>query len=486
MNQRVIRRMIWLMLGTGVLMAAGPLGAQVEEVATEVAAVEEAAAAVTADDLKMYLDLIWVVLAAALVFSMQAGFAYVEGGFTRAKNANNIMMKNLLSIGIGTIAFFAVGFALMFGDGNAFLGTTGFFMSGADNSPAMGDAYEGVYGSLSWSGIPLEAKLFFQLMFAATAGTIVSGAMAERTKFSSYLIATVCTTAFIYPVVGHWGWGGGWLGSLETPFSDFAGSTIVHMTGGVMAFMGAYIVGARKGKYGPDGSPRAIPGHSIPMATLGVFILWLGWFGFNAGSTMGADASIGLIALNTNLAAAAGAVGAMVLSLVLFKTYDVGMTLNGVLCGLVGITAGCAAVSPVGAIIIGFLGGALVVVSVVILDKIVDDPVGAISVHGVGGAYGTICVGLFATEGGLFYGGGVAQLVSQVIGVLATLVWVAIAGGIVFFALKATIGLRVDEAEEFTGLDLGEHGLSAYPDPGFVGGLQSSGSAPSHVGTEPA
>ncbi|MBI1291626.1 ammonium transporter [bacterium] len=453
-----------------------PADAVAAAVDTATEAVAEVAA--SADNSKFLMDTMWTVLAGTLVFSMQLGFAYVESGFTRAKNSNNIMMKNLMSVCVGTLAYVAVGFAIMFGAGNGLIGTSGWFASGP----------EGTFASLDWAAIPMEAKLFFQLMFAATAGTIVSGAMAERTKFLSYLVVTAIITAIIYPTIGHWAWGGGWLSGLGEQmgyakpdgesfyaFTDFAGSTVVHLTGGIMAFLGALIVGARKGKYGPDGKPRAIPGHSIPMATLGVFILWFGWFGFNAGSTMAADGSIGMIALNTNMAAAAGAVSAMFLSLFLFKTYDIGMTLNGALCGLVCVTAGCAAVNPFGATIIGLIGGLLVVGAVVLFDKFVDDPVGAVSVHAVGGASGTIMVGLFATDGGLFYGAGPGLLIIQTIGVLATITFCLVAGSIMFFAVKATLGLRVSEEEEFQGLDLGEHGLSAYPDPGFVGGMAGGG-----------
>jgi Amt family ammonium transporter len=424
---------------------------------------------------KIIMDTMWVIIASALVFAMQLGFAYVEGGFTRAKNANNIMMKNLLSVCVGTLAFMAVGFTIMFGNGNGFWGYEGWFLTGADNSPAGADAYQGAYGSLAWATVPFWAKVFFQLMFAATAGTIISGAVAERTKFSSYLIVTAVVTAVIYPVVGHWAWGGGWLSTLDPIFTDFAGSTVVHLTGGTLAAVGAYMVGARKGKYGPDGKPRAIPGHSLPMATLGVFVLWLGWFGFNAGSTMAANTDIALIAINTNMGAAAGAIGAMLVSLILFRTFDIGMTLNGVLCGLVAVTAGCYVINPLGATIMGFLGGVFVVFAVLAVDRFIDDPVGAIAVHGGGGALGTIFVGLFAVNGGLFYGGGAALLITQLKGVLATIAFAGIAGFILFAAVKYTIGLRVSAEEEFNGLDLGEHGLSAYPDPAFGGGTQGGG-----------
>ncbi len=420
---------------------------------------------------KVLLDTLWVMLTAFLVFWMQAGFAYVEGGLTRAKNTNNIMMKNLMDFCLGTVAFWAIGFGLMFGDGNAFVGTTGWFLSGADNSPATGDAYQGVYSALNWTGVPLFAKFMFQLVFAGTTATIVSGAMAERTKFHAYLAYSFIISAFIYPVVGHWIWGGGWLAKLG--MWDFAGSTVVHSTGGWMSLVGAIMVGSRIGKF-RGGKPVAIPGHSLPMAALGVFILWLGWFGFNPGSTMAADLSIGQIAMTTNMAAATGAIGAMIASWIIFKKADVSMTLNGVLAGLVAITAGCAYVSPVSAAIIGLAGGIAVVFAVLFFDKIrVDDPVGAISVHGVCGALGTIFVGLFAEEkfapanttgNGLLFGGGATLLVHQLIGVGAVFAFAMVAGFVLFGALKFTIGLRVSAEEELVGLDLGEHGSEAYPD----------------------
>jgi len=421
---------------------------------------------------KVLLDTVWVMVAAFLVFWMQAGFAYVEGGLTRAKNTNNIMMKNLMDFCLGTVAFWAVGFAFMFGDGNPYIGLTGWFLTGADTSPATGDAYTGVYSALNWTGVPLFAKFMFQLVFAGTTATIVSGAMAERTKFSAYLIYSAVISAFIYPVVGHWIWGGGWLAKLG--FWDFAGSTVVHSTGAWMSLVGAFMVGPRIGKFTKDKRPMAIPGHSLPMAALGVFILWLGWFGFNPGSTMAADLSIAQIAMTTNLAAATGAIAALAISWIIFGKADISMTLNGVLAGLVAITAGCAYVSPVSAAIIGVIGGAAVVLSVLAIDKIgIDDPVGAVSVHGVGGVLGTICVGLFAqakyapantTGDGLFFGGGTTLLINQMIGVGAVFAWSVGTGFILFGALKYTIGLRVKPEEEIEGLDIGEHGSEAYPD----------------------
>lgn len=439
---------------------------------------------------KMLLDTLWVMVTAFLVFWMQAGFAYVEGGLTRAKNTNNIMMKNLMDFCIGSVAFWAVGFALMFGDGNPFVGLQGWFLAGADNSPATGDAYQGVYSALNWTGVPLFAKFMFQLVFAATAATIVSGAMVERTRFSAYLVYSFVVSACIYPVVGHWIWGGGWLAKLG--MWDFAGSTVVHSTGGWLALVGAIMLGPRIGKYSKDGKPLAIPGHSLPMAALGVFILWLGWFGFNPGSTMAADASIAQIALTTNLAAATGAISALATSWILLKKPDVSMTLNGVLAGLVAITAPCAFVSPSSAAIIGLLGGIVVVLSVLLLDRVkVDDPVGAVSVHGVCGALGTLALGLFAQEGyapaettgnGLLFGGGWGLLAAQATGVVSVFAWCVVTGTILFGLLKVTIGIRVSAQEEIEGLDVGEHGIGAYPD--FV--LATPGQFSVTGGTKPA
>ena len=407
-------------------------------------------------DAKYMADTLWVLVAAFLVFFMQAGFAMVESGFTRAKNAVNILMKNLMDFSIGSIAYWAIGFAIMFGAGNLFMGTSGWFVP----------SDSGVFGSLEWSSVPTHAAWLFQLVFAATAATIVSGAMAERTQFKSYLIYSIFITGFIYPVVGHWIWGGGWLASFGAGMLDFAGSTVVHSTGGWLALTGAIVLGPRIGKYDSDGKPRPIAGHNLPLAALGVFILWLGWFGFNPGSQMGADAAdISLIAVTTNLAAATGAITAMVTAWVFLGKPDAGMSLNGALAGLVAITAGCAFVSPVSAVIIGALGGVVVVLSVLFLERLqIDDPVGAISVHGTCGALGTILLGLFHKEQGLFFGGSVGFLGAQIVGVLAVFVWCLATGFILFYAIKAATGLRVSEEEEMAGLDYGEHGASAYPD----------------------
>ena len=405
---------------------------------------------------KYMADTLWVLVAAFLVFFMQAGFAMVEAGFTRAKNAVNILMKNLMDFSIGSLSYWAIGFAIMFGTGGWFMGTSGWFVP-TDTT---------AFASLEWSSVPTHAAWLFQLVFAATAATIVSGAMAERTQFKSYLIYSVFITGFIYPVVGHWIWGGGWLAGFGAGMLDFAGSTVVHSTGGWLALTGAIVLGPRLGKYDGEGKPRPIAGHNLPLAALGVFILWLGWFGFNPGSQMGADAlDISLIAVTTNIAAASGAITAMIAAWMFLGKPDAGMSLNGALAGLVAITAGCAFVSPVSAAIIGALGGVVVVLSVLLLERLkIDDPVGAISVHGTCGALGTILLGLFHKEQGIFFGGSFGFLWAQIVGVVAVFVWCLVTGFILFSAIKAVTGLRVTEDEEMEGLDYGEHGASAYPD----------------------
>jgi Amt family ammonium transporter len=395
-----------------------------------------------------HANYMWTLIAAALVFFMQAGFAMVESGFTRAKSAVNIMMKNLMDFSMGTLFFWAIGFGLMFGAApTGWFGTDGFFLSGW--TP----------GGDPW----VLAFWMFQCVFAATAATIVSGAMAERTKFTGYLIYSAVLCAFIYPVFGSWAWGsllngGGWLEGMG--FIDFAGSTVVHSIGGWAALAGAIVLGPRLGKYGKKGEVRAIPGHNIPMAAIGVFILWLGWFGFNPGSTTTADKSIAMIFVNTNLSAAAGAVAAMFTSWLIFKKPDIGMSLNGALAGLVGITAGCANVSPSSSIVIGLLSGILVVISVMAIDRAhIDDPVGAVSVHGVCGAWGTIAAGLFNMEGVTM-----KIMTTQFIGVGAAFVWSFGCAFILFKLISMTIGLRVTEEEEIMGVDISEHGAHAYND----------------------
>ncbi len=393
------------------------------------------------------LDMIWLVLAAALVFFMQAGFAMVETGLTRAKNASNILMKNLMDFSLGSLIFWAFGFALMFGPTlGGWIGTGGFFLSG--------------YTDKSWTYV----FLIFQTVFAATAATIVSGAMAERTKFIGYLCYTVVITGLIYPVFGSWAWGSlfagqGWLEDLG--FIDFAGSTVVHSVGGWAGLAGAIVLGPRIGKYDSEGRPRPILGHNLPLGALGVFILWFGWFGFNPGSsTAGTDYSIASIAVNTNLAAAAGAIGAMIVAWFKFKKPDVSMSLNGALAGLVAITAGCANVSPVSSVIIGLAAGMIVVFSVLSLEKWgLDDPVGAVSVHGVCGAWGTLAAGMF-NSGGF----SLAIVEVQLIGIGAAFVWTFGTAFIAFKIIDAVVGLRVSPEEESAGLDYTEHGGEAYPD----------------------
>ncbi len=402
------------------------------------------------EELQTNINIVWTCIAAFLVFFMQAGFAMVETGFTRAKNAVNILMKNLMDFSVGSIAFFLVGFGLMFGKSNGLFGTTLFGLSGVETG-----------GGWNWT------FLIFQTVFAATAATIVSGAMAERTKFSSYLVYSFFITLLIYPIFGSWAWGGlldggGWLEGLG--FLDFAGSTVVHSVGGWLALAGAIVLGPRIGKYGPDGKPKAILGHNIPIAALGVFILWFGWFGFNPGSTTTGDSSIGYIAVTTNLSAAAGAIVAMVVAWIILKKPDASMALNGALAGLVAITAPCDGVSPMAAIAIGAVGGALVVFSVLFIDRTlkVDDPVGAVSVHGVCGLWGTLSCGLFNMDSGLFYGGGIRQLGVQALGAGAAFAWAFGLGLVLFYGIKVTIGLRVSPEEESKGLDIGEHGMEAY------------------------
>jgi ammonium transporter, Amt family len=412
---------------------------------------EELTNAVT--DFTVSIDTIWILVTAVLVMFMQPGFAMVEAGFTRTKNTANILMKNLMDFSIGSIIFWMLGYTLMYGeDIGGFLGKISFF-----------------FGSNEINGVPDLASLMFQTVFAATAATIVSGAVAERTKFSSYIIFSVVITAVIYPISGHWVWGGGWLSSMATPFHDFAGSSVVHSVGAWVGLTGAIVIGPRLGKYTADGKARAIPGQNLAFGALGVFILWFGWFGFNPGSQLAAAGpdnakAISHIFITTNLAAAAGGVTAMLVTWMKYKRPGLSLTLNGVLAGLVAITAGCDVVSPGGALIIGVLAGILLVFGVEFIDKVlkIDDPVGAVSVHGLNGAMGTLLVGVFSTSNGLFYGGGAAQLGSQFIGVLSIGAWAIGTGFILFFILKKTVGVRVSRRIEEEGLDIYEHGESAY------------------------
>ncbi len=403
------------------------------------------------------VDTIWILLGAALVFFMQAGFAMVETGFTRAKNAGNIIMKNLMDFSVGSLFFWLIGFGLMFGTDNPIVGGIDFLI-------------QGDYSNVFSETVPLSAFVIFQTVFCATAATIVSGAMAERTKFSSYLIYSLILSAVVYPISGHWIWGGGWLSQLG--FHDFAGSTAVHMVGGVAALVGAKILGPRIGKYSKSGKARAIPGHSLTLGALGVFILWFCWFGFNGGSTvsMTGDGSISAAAnifVTTNLAAATAAVAVMIITWIRYKKPDVSMTLNGALAGLVAITAGCDQVSNEGAFFIGLIAAFVVVFGIEFIEKVlkIDDPVGAVGVHGMSGAAGTILTGVFAMEGGLLYGGGVQYLLVQTLGVVSVAAWVGVVMAIVFLVIKHTVGLRVTEEEERKGLDIEEHGLnSSYAD----------------------
>ncbi len=400
------------------------------------------------------VDTMWVLIAAALVFFMQAGFAMLETGFTRAKNAANIIMKNLMDFCIGSVAFWVIGFGIMFGTSlGGWIGFPDFFVQGNYDS-----------------SFPTAAFFIFQTVFCATAATIVSGAMAERTKFSAYCIYSLAISAVIYPVSGHWIWGGGWLSQLG--FHDFAGSTAVHMAGGVAALIGAYLLGPRIGKYSSSGEAQAIPGHNLTIGALGVFILWFGWFGFNGGSTVSATGDDTLTAMssifvNTNLAAATAACGTMLITWIKYKKPDVSMTLNGALAGLVAITAGCDAVSPVGAFSIGLISSFVVVFGIEWIDtKLkIDDPVGAIGVHGFCGAAGTVLTGVFALDGGLLYGGGFHMTAIQLLGVVSVAVWIGVAMTIVFQVIKNTIGLRVSREEELMGLDVHEHDIeSSYAD----------------------
>jgi Amt family ammonium transporter len=425
---------------------------------------------------KVALDTLWVMLAGFLVFFMNLGFALVESGFCRAKNTVNILFKNFVVFAVSTVAFLAIGFGLMFGNGNGLLGLEGlFFVSGADNSPALGEAYQGAYASLSWTGVPLWAKFFFQLVFAGTAATIVSGAVAERIKFKAFVVFTLFLVGIIYPIGGHLIWGGGWLAGLG--FLDFAGSTVVHSVGGWAALAGVILLGPRLGKYGPKGKVNVIPGHNMTSAAIGVFVLWFGWFGFNPGSTMAADgASIAHIAVTTNVAAAAGTLSSMLTAWISLKKPDLGITLNGSLAGLVAITAPCAFVSVPSALVIGLVAGVLVVAAVLFFDRVrIDDPVGATAVHLANGVFGTIAVGLFAdptvapsaavAKPGLLLGGGMAQLGPQLLGVVV--VGAAVfALSLVFWSVTKILanGIRVTEEEEIEGLDIGEHGNVAYPD----------------------
>lgn len=459
------RALLGVAVGAGTLLWALPVAAQDGE--TTLADVESANAATQA-----IMDNLWLVIAGALVFLMQAGFGFVEAGLTRAKNVANIMAKNLADMAIGATAFFIIGWSIAYGtsDSRVWGGLNDFFFKDSGDPAVLFD--------LS-AGLTPATNFFFQVVFAATASTIVSGAMAERTKFVGYLIFSAFMTGIIYPVVVHWTWGGGLIAQInigDHVYSDFAGSTIVHLTGGIAALVGAAMLGPRLGKYGPDGKPQAIPGHNIAYVVIGVFILWFGWFGFNAGSELAADGLLSFLAMNTLMAAATGTLGATLVIWLKTGSADVAMAGNGALAGLVSITAPVGTVEPWAALVIGFIGGLIVVFAVLFFDKIrIDDPVGAISVHGICGIWGTLSIGLFAkyddaflsgggiTENyGLFYGGGIEQLLVQALMVLIVITWVGIASFIVFKGIDMTLGLRVDEEEEVMGLDVAEHGSAGY------------------------
>lgn len=430
-------RMLFPFVALIVVIPAGAFGSEAEHAAAP----------------KVALDTVWVLVAAFLVFLMQAGFGMVEAGFIRAKNSCNILMKNFLDFCMASLGFFIFGYAIMFGEGNPLFGAKGWFLEGA----------------ASGADVPLYAFWLFQAVFCGAAATIVAGGMAERMKFPAYLMYSFLISAFVYPIVGHWIWGGGWLAELG--FTDFAGSTVVHATGGWAAFIGTIILGPRIGKYRSDGSPKAITGHNIPLASLGVFVLWFGWFGFNPGSTLGVGdgTSIARIAINTNLAAAAAAITAMGVVWIKFSKPDLSMTMNGALAGLVAITAPCAFVSPKAAVLIGLVAGVLVVYGVLLLDRLrVDDPVGAVAVHGVNGLWGTLAVGIFGRESlglpreGLLHGGGFLQLGIQALGTFAVTFFVIGAMAVVFKFVDSVVGLRVSPTEELKGLDISEHGMESY------------------------
>lgn len=417
-------------------------------------ALAEEAAAVDVSQVVQGLDTVWVLLGAFLVFFMQAGFGMVESGFIQAKNTCNILTKNFLDFCMASLGFFLMGYALMFGEGNGFMGLKGWCLLGLDATA---------------SGVPLYAFWLFQAAFCGAAATIVAGGMAERMKFGAYLIYSFLISAIVYPIVGHWIWGGGWLSNMG--FADFAGSTVVHTVGGVAALVGTSILGPREGKYKADGKVNPVAGHSIPLASLGVFILWFGWFGFNAGSTLsvGDGSLIARVAINTNLAAALGGISAMAVVWQRFGKPDLSMAMNGALAGLVAVTAPCAYVEPWAAMVIGVIAGFLCVRAVELLDKLhIDDPVGAFPVHGVCGIFGTIAIGIFGKESlglahdGLIYSGSPTLLGIQMVGSVSAVVFVAVAMGIVFKLINVTIGLRVNRDEELRGLDIGEHGMEAY------------------------
>ena len=497
-------RWLWVVAVATAVVAGGSFLDMGMAFAEDVAAASEAAAPATPaapepptmeatyKNLWVAADTVWVLVCGMLVFFMNLGFGCVESGFARSKNCVNILSKNFIVFAATCVAYYLFGWDLMFGAGDgAFVGNSGSWMVGAaDNSPAVGNNYQGQYGAISWASIPLWAKFFFQLVFAGTAATIVSGAVAERIKYHSFIIFSFLMALVIYPITGHWIWGFGYLAK-EWNFWDFAGCTAVHSVGGWAALTGAIILGPRIGKYAADGRVQAIPGHNMMAAFIGCLVLWFGWFGFNPGSTFGVAADGGAlaaqVAVNTNSAAAAATLTATLTAWLLLGKPDIGMTLNGCLAGLVGITASAAFTNVQCALLIGAIAGVLVVFSVLFFDRMkVDDPVGATSVHLVCGIFGTLCVGLFTTSdlsgtvantplgwsavggpaAGLFFGGGTKQLVAQLVGVLMVGAYVVPVSAICWLLIKAVVGLRVGAHEEVGGLDIGEHGNEAYH--GFV------------------
>jgi Amt family ammonium transporter len=497
-------RWLWVVAVATAVVAGGSFLDMGMAFAEDVAAASEAAAPATPaapepptmeatyKNLWVAADTVWVLVCGMLVFFMNLGFGCVESGFARSKNCVNILSKNFIVFAATCVAYYLFGWDLMFGAGDgAFVGNSGSWMVGAaDNSPAVGNNYQGQYGAISWASIPLWAKFFFQLVFAGTAATIVSGAVAERIKYHSFIIFSFLMALVIYPITGHWIWGFGYLAK-EWNFWDFAGCTAVHSVGGWAALTGAIILGPRIGKYAADGRVQAIPGHNMMAAFIGCLVLWFGWFGFNPGSTFGVAADGGAlaaqVAVNTNSAAAAATLTATLTAWLLLGKPDIGMTLNGCLAGLVGITASAAFTNVPCSLIIGAIAGVLVVFSVLFFDRMkVDDPVGATSVHLVCGIFGTLCVGLFTTSdlsgtvantplgwsavggpaAGLFFGGGTKQLVAQLVGVLMVGAYVVPVSAICWLLIKAVVGLRVGAHEEVGGLDIGEHGNEAYH--GFV------------------
>ncbi len=466
---RIVRKSLWLALV--VCCTATVLYAAEASPAT---AVTVEAMEALKKSMQVGMDTAWVLFTAFLVFFMNLGFAMVESGLCRAKNTVNILAKNFIVFAIASISFWVIGWGLMFGNGNRFIGLEGiFFAGGADNSPATGDAYKGAYAALNWTGVPMWAKFFFQLVFAGTAATIVSGAVAERVKFISFIVFSFILVGVMYPVTGHWIWGGGWLQTMG--MFDFAGSSVVHTVGGWAALAGVILLGPRMGKYRADGSVSPIFGHNMSMVTLGGLVLWFGWFGFNPGSTMGVGdgSAIAHVAVTTNTAAATAILSSAVISWILQKKPDLSMIINGALAGLVAITASCAFVSVGSAAIIGLIAGVLVVFAVLMFDRLkLDDPVGALSVHLVNGIFGTLAVGLFAqdkitgtaTGNGVFFGGGMKLLAAQAIGVLAVGAFTFAVSMAAWFLIRLIMGIRVSREEEIQGLDLGEHGMKAYPD----------------------